>query len=342
MTETNTMTEGKKNFFLLGSAFLGIGCLPLVLFFSVVIGLLAFVIIADEDNGNGNSFASFCSIEGEINMDSFSSVLSKAGVFAGKESVLISVANEFGIDPVLMTAIALHETGFGTSNAVVNKNNPGGLMNPATGSRQLYVFSTLEEGIHAMGQTLHNRIIKDGLNTIEKLGQVYAPIGAANDPTGLNRHWVPNVTKIANDLGGLTMNCELGMEMLGNDAYQLILNEMLKYQGWSYVWGGSNPTTGFDCSGLMQWAYRKAGINLPRTSYEQYKASQPISKNDLQPGDLIFFKTADYNPVTHVGMYVGNGKMFNSNNSGVMYNDVFDSYWGSRIVGYGRVGNFTK
>ncbi len=342
MTETNTPTEGKKKFLLLGSAFFGMGCLPLVFFASLIIGLFAIVIIGDEDTGDGNSFAGACGIEGEVNMSSFSSILAKAGVFAGMESTFVSVANENGIDPVLMAAIALHETGFGTSNAVVNKNNPGGLMDPSTGSSKLYVFNTLEEGLRAMGRTLHNRIIKDGLNTIEKLGQVYAPQGAANDPTGLNSHWVPNVTKIANDLGGVTMNCEMGVEMLGNDAYKIILNEMLKYQGWSYAWGGSNPNTGFDCSGLMQWAYRKAGINLPRTSYEQYKASKPISKSDLQPGDLIFFKTADYNPVTHVGIYTGGGKMFNSNNSGVMYNDVFDSYWGPRIVGYGRVGNFTK
>ncbi|MDA6131406.1 C40 family peptidase, partial [Escherichia coli] len=81
----------------------------------------------------------------------------------------------------------------------------------------------------------------------------------------------------------------------------------------------SNPSTGFDCSGLMQWAYAKAGIQLPRTSYEQYKFSQRITQDELQPGDLIFFSTASYAPVTHVGMYVGNGKMYNSNDSGVVY-----------------------
>ncbi|UDK94868.1 hypothetical protein EYB33_00510 (plasmid) [Lysinibacillus sphaericus] len=98
---------------------------------------------------------------------------------------------------------------------------------------------------------------------------------------------------------------------------------------------------GFDCSGLMQWGYAKAGIKLPRTAYTQYKFAQPITRDQLQPGDLIFFKSADYAPVTHVGIYVGNGKMFNSQNAGVRYDDALTGYWGSVIVGYGRVADFS-
>lgn len=341
VNEQNLKKESNSKGLFIGSALLGIGCLPIVLFFTVILGILSFVLITDDNDANKNAFGTFCRAEGQVDMDAFSSVLSNAGVFRSMDTTFISIANEFGIDPVLMAAIALHETGYGTSNAVVNKNNPGGLMNPATGSKQLYLFNTLEEGLRAMGKTLHNRIIKDGLNTIEKLGAVYAPIGASNDPNNLNSHWVPNVTKITADLGGLTLNCEAEVEMLGNEAFQIILNEMLKYHGWGYVWGGYTPSTGFDCSGLMQWGYRMAGITLPRTSYEQSKASTPITRSDLQPGDLIFFKTASYAPVTHVGMYVGNGQMFNANDSGVEYSNPFDAYWGSRIVGYGRVGNFS-
>lgn len=128
---------------------------------------------------------------------------------------------------------------------------------------------------------------------------------------------------------------------VGNDTYQAILSEMTKYQGWSYVWGGNNPTIGFDCSGLMEWSYGQAGIKLPRTANEQYNATQRISREELQPGDLVFFTTANYAPVTHVGMYVGNGLMFNSQNSGIRYDEALTGYWGSRIVGYGRVADFS-
>ncbi|XKH51993.1 peptidoglycan DD-metalloendopeptidase family protein (plasmid) [Chryseomicrobium palamuruense] len=154
---------------------------------------------------SGGVGGAYCAVDGEINEELWSLQFASAGVFSGKEDVFLRVAEEQGIDPVLMAAIALHETGYGTSSAVVKKNNPGGLM----GSGGLFVFDTLEEGIESMGQTLHNRIIKDGLVTITDLGSVYAPIGASNDPTNLNVHWVPNVTKVVSSLGGLTMNCEV-------------------------------------------------------------------------------------------------------------------------------------
>ncbi|MFD1707551.1 peptidoglycan DD-metalloendopeptidase family protein [Siminovitchia sediminis] len=173
----------------------------------------------NESSPSGGGFS--CSQTGEVDIGKWDTVFKGAGKLAGSQETIISLSGEKGIDPVLFAAVALHETGFGTSNAVVNKNNPGGLMDPKTGSSRLYHFSTLEEGLGAMAKTLYNRIIRDGLNTIDKLGNVYAPIGAANDPTGLNKHWVPNVTTIATKLGGFTMNCEdVGpVEVIGDKAW---------------------------------------------------------------------------------------------------------------------------
>ncbi|KKE78667.1 peptidase P60 [Bacilli bacterium] len=133
----------------------------------------------------------------------------------------------------------------------------------------------------------------------------------------------------------LTDNSNEGVA-LDKEAYEIIMNEALKYEGYPYAWGGASPSTSFDCSGLIMWVYAKAGISLPRTSYEQYKATTPISKDELKKGDLIFFKTANYNPVTHIGIYVGNNRMYDANNSGIGYSDLND-YWTTKIVGYGRV-----
>lgn len=152
---------------------------------------------------SGSSGGAYCAPDGEMNKDLWDEQIASAGVFSDMGNVFLEVAEEQGIDPVLMAAIALHETGHGTSSAVVDKKNPGGLM----GANGLMVFDTLKEGIASMGHTLHNRIIQDGLVTIADLGSVYAPIGAGNDPTNLNAHWVPNVTKVVSSLGGLTMNC---------------------------------------------------------------------------------------------------------------------------------------
>ena len=157
----------------------------------------------NTDTLSGAVGGAYCAVNGEINQELWEVKMNTAGVFSGKGELFVEIANEQGIDPVLMAAIALHETTNGTSNAVVTKNNPGGLM----GKDGLMHFSTLEEGLESMGQTLHNRIIKDGYVTIVDLGSVYAPIGAANDPTNLNAHWVPTITAMVSSLGGLTMNC---------------------------------------------------------------------------------------------------------------------------------------
>ena len=74
-----------------------------------------------------------------------------------------------------------------------------------------------------------------------------------------------------------------------DDTVQAIMDEALKYEGWRYVYGGASPTTSFDCSGLTQWTYGKAGINLPRTAQQQYDVTQHIPLSEAQAGDLVFF-----------------------------------------------------
>ncbi|MGW1889455.1 NlpC/P60 family protein [Streptomyces sp. NPDC002004] len=82
-----------------------------------------------------------------------------------------------------------------------------------------------------------------------------------------------------------------------------------KALGSPYVWGAAGPNA-FDCSGLVQAAYRSAGVSLPRTTYDQINAGQRISRADLRPGDLVFF----YSGISHVGIYVGDGRMIHAPN----------------------------
>lgn len=106
-----------------------------------------------------------------------------------------------------------------------------------------------------------------------------------------------------------------------------------KYLGMPYVWGGMHPSTSFDCSGLIQWAYGQAGISVPRTTGEQYLATLKVKRSDVLPGDLIFFSYGK--GIAHVGIYIGNGKMLNSQNSGVMIESL--DWWEKYLVGFGRV-----
>ncbi len=90
-----------------------------------------------------------------------------------------------------------------------------------------------------------------------------------------------------------------------NQAMQIAVNAALSMQGKPYVWGGASPSVGFDCSGLVMWAYEQAGISLPHNAAMQYEDTQRISYSQLQPGDLIFFGMLPY----HVAMYIGGGMM---------------------------------
>ena len=101
--------------------------------------------------------------------------------------------NGVEIFPAMLAAIAMHETGNGTSNAVRSYNNPGGLMNPRTNWSTLQRYGSLEQGIDAMARNLKRNYIDKGLTSIPAIGRKYAPVGAANDPRGLNQHWANGV-----------------------------------------------------------------------------------------------------------------------------------------------------
>ena len=102
----------------------------------------------------------------------------------------------------------------------------------------------------------------------------------------------------------------LAVPSFSDATAQEIFKEALKYQGWKYVYGGSNPNTSFDCSGLTSWCYGKAGISLPRTAQAQYNATQHIPLSQAKAGDLVFFHST-YNAgtyVTHVGIVRPEGR----------------------------------
>jgi peptidoglycan DL-endopeptidase CwlO len=105
--------------------------------------------------------------------------------------------------------------------------------------------------------------------------------------------------------------------------------------GTPYASGGTTPS-GFDCSGLTQYVFKKAGISLPRTSYEQYGVGTSVSKSQIQAGDLVFFDTAG-GGASHVGIATGPDTVISATSHGVMQHSISDAYWGSHYVGARRV-----
>lgn len=107
--------------------------------------------------------------------------------------------------------------------------------------------------------------------------------------------------------------------------------------GSPYRYGGADPR-GFDCSGLVYYAYRKAGIQISRTTAEQYRQSKRVTVSQLQPGDLLFF-TISRDKLSHVGIYAGKGRFIHAPSSGrlVSYASLDDPYWRRRLIGAGRL-----
>ena len=117
-----------------------------------------------------------------------------------------------------------------------------------------------------------------------------------------------------------------------------VTNEVIKYIGVPYLWGGDNPSA-FDCSGLVQWTIKKPhNILIPRTTKLQYNKWSTFFIYDLfkiKPGDIVYFKTYSSNPVSHVGIYVGDNSFIHApnQNENVMISKI-DGYWRNTFVGF--------
>jgi len=108
-----------------------------------------------------------------------------------------------------------------------------------------------------------------------------------------------------------------------------------RFLGVPYVWGGDNARDGFDCSGLIMVTYRLNGLKLPRTSRDQFCAGQPVKKDKLRKGDLVFFDTKGRKTVSHVGLYVGNGSFIHAPRQGkdVCVASLSSEYFQKRYLG---------
>ena len=105
-----------------------------------------------------------------------------------------------------------------------------------------------------------------------------------------------------------------------------------EYLGTPYYWGGTKPSTGFDCSGFTSYVYKRAGYEIPRETMAQYKDLNPVRKPN--PGDLVFFKINGKN-ISHVGIYTGDGKFIHSPRTGttVSFAELGNDYWKKRYAG---------
>jgi cell wall-associated NlpC family hydrolase len=129
---------------------------------------------------------------------------------------------------------------------------------------------------------------------------------------------------------------QVGGSFVPAGEYTGVVSIALQYLGVPYVWGGASPRTGFDCSGLVKYVFAQVGVSLPHNTVAQWNdpAGVPVSRNDLQPGDLVFFNGLD-----HVGIYIGNGALIDAPHTGasVEIDSLGESWFAAHYDGARRI-----
>jgi cell wall-associated NlpC family hydrolase len=142
-------------------------------------------------------------------------------------------------------------------------------------------------------------------------------------------------------LAGLLGGCSSmgsGARLRGGIPGDKLLATARKALGVNYKYGGTSPREGLDCSGLVHWAFQQNGVKVPRSTGLLYAEGSRVKKQDLLPGDLVFFDISGFGP-SHVGIYAGNGRMIHAPSTGgkVREESMEIKYWVKRFLGARRL-----
>ena len=318
--------------------------------FTVIICLLLFLfIVTADDEENSTSYFDF-------------SGLNLSEEVLKHQPTVEKYAKEYGISDYVnyLLAIMQVESG-GTATDVMQSSEsmglpPNSLSTEESIKQGCKYFSELLKSAEAKGcdiDTVVQAYNYGGgfIDYVAKHGKKYTfelAVSFAKDKSGGVKVTYKNEISIKENCGWRykygnmfyvrLVNQYLAVPSFSDATAQAIFKEALKYQGWKYVFGGSNPNTSFDCSGLTSWCYGKAGISLPRTAQAQYDATQHIPLSQAKAGDLVFFHST-YNSgtyVTHVGIYAGYNRMYHAGDP-IGYADLTSPYWQKHLIGAGRV-----
>ena len=148
----------------------------------------------------------------------------------------------------------------------------------------------------------------------------------------------PGSGYISKYVEGSYTDYDIPPEALDDEVFAAIIKEAEKYLGYPYVWGGSSPSTSFDCSGFVSWVINHSGWDVGRLGAQGLcNICTPVSSANVKPGDLVFFTgTYDTPGVSHVGIYVGNNMMIHCGDP-ISYANLNSSYWQSHFYRYGRL-----
>jgi murein DD-endopeptidase MepM/ murein hydrolase activator NlpD len=195
----------------------------------------------------------------------------------------------------------------------------------------------------------HCSALNVGAGQTVRLGDVIALVGSTGNSTGAHLHleiikdgeYLNPLYYVDGTQGGDSPVFGNPGAPLGDGSYAALIAEAERYIGMPYVFGGSTPSTSFDCSGFICWIFTRSGAyNLPRTTAQGiFNQCTPIGAEEAEPGDLVFFHSTYSTPdtVTHIGLYVGGGRMLHAGNP-IGYTSINTTYWQQHFYSFGRLG----
>lgn len=247
------------------------------------------------------------------NADYAATALAKLGITRGSGTVQSQIAQ--GVNRFERPANKGAEIADATQwyNSTLAGSNPGAVTTPAAGAPQV------QQGLQPQAQTpLQNQRLNLLSYTMQNTPQARAS-GAAPSLQNLLSSALTattsGVSATATSLptqSGKQIPVKIDPGIVPDTKTAGVISVAERYLNTPYHFGGADPKSGFDCSGLLQYSYKQMGINIPRTTYQQIKAGTAVkSAADLQPGDAIFFNKGE-----HVGMYIGNGQFIQAPHTG--------------------------
>ncbi|MEP7185544.1 MAG: C40 family peptidase [Rhodanobacter sp.] len=201
-------------------------------------------------------------------------------------------------------------------------------------------FSSISPSIaHVAPQLLHMLPI---FNPVPMLTQSIVPSGADALKLASDARTIASTGDVKvenNPRPSADQSQQLAVDQDVTDLRKALIGMAMKLRHIRYVRGGHDPSTGFDCSGFVRYVFAHAiGLNLPRNSAEQFLAGLKVKRVDMEPGDLVFFHTHGKHRISHVGIYISNGRFIHSPTSGksVEISSLDESYWAKRFAGAKR------
>lgn len=208
-----------------------------------------------------------------------------------------------------------------------------------TGTEEYTYEEKVEYEYHILNVTLRNVTLESVISGLGLTDDQKARYELLEETMG-NKAYLFGVDETSSPGEGEYSDYEIPAEELTDTQFAKMISEAEKYLGMEYVWGGSSPSTGFDCSGFVSYVINHCGNgwSMGRQTTDGLLAHcTKVSSSEVQPGDLVFFEgTYDTSGTSHVGIYVGNGMMIHCGNP-IKYSSIETSYWQQHFYAFGRI-----